>query len=66
MSTPIDSPCKGVCAVNPVAGQCIGCFRTVAEISAWVEFDDAERARVTAELEQREAAFWAQMDESDD
>jgi len=66
MTAPIESPCKGVCAVNPVAGHCIGCFRTVAEISAWVDMDETARGRIMAELEQRETAFWAQMDESDD
>lgn len=62
---PIESPCKGVCAVNSVAGQCIGCYRTTTEIANWINYTEEERDTITAELEAREEAFWAQMDDSD-
>lgn len=60
---PVVSPCKGVCAVNPIAGHCIGCFRSLTEISDWIDMSETERDRVLAELDDRETAFWAQMDD---
>ena len=31
----ISSPCISVCQLDPVSGQCLGCYRTSAEIAAW-------------------------------
>jgi hypothetical protein len=49
----IDSPCNRICAIDPVSGFCIGCGRTIAEISEWIGMRDGERARIMAELPQR-------------
>ncbi len=62
---PVESPCKGVCAVNSVAGQCIGCYRTTAEIANWINYTPEERDAITRELDAREKAFWDQMDDFD-
>lgn len=45
-----DSPCVKICVVHPEAKICIGCHRTIAEISAWGRMDAAERSAVRAEL----------------
>ena len=31
----LPSPCISVCQLDPVSGQCLGCYRTSAEIAAW-------------------------------
>ena len=33
--TAMPSPCISVCQLDPVSGQCLGCYRTSAEIAAW-------------------------------
>lgn len=50
-----DSPCIGVCRIDPRAGLCVGCARTTGEIAIWRDASEAERARIMAELPQRRA-----------
>jgi len=50
--TPL-SPCIKVCVVDPVSGLCIGCGRTVAEISLWSEMGPTQRRSIMAELPKR-------------
>jgi predicted Fe-S protein YdhL (DUF1289 family) len=47
------SPCTKICVVDPLAGLCIGCGRTIAEISMWPELAEAERLSIMAELPAR-------------
>jgi predicted Fe-S protein YdhL (DUF1289 family) len=49
----IQSPCIKVCVMDPAAGICSGCGRTLDEIARWGGMSDAERARVMGELPQR-------------
>jgi uncharacterized protein len=49
----IKSPCTKICVVDPVAGLCIGCGRSLAEIAGWIGFTDEERTRIMAALPQR-------------
>jgi len=45
LAPPPASPCVKICVVDPLAGLCIGCGRTIAEIAAWRELDgEAQRA----------------------
>jgi len=53
----IESPCRKSCAINAVAGLCLGCGRTLIEIESWIGLTDQERARVMAELPRRLAAL---------
>lgn len=46
----IDSPCVKLCVVHPEARICIGCHRTIDEISQWSKMTDEDRARVKDEL----------------
>ena len=55
----IESPCNKICAVDPACGLCIGCGRSLAEITHWIGYDAAERARIMAELPQRLASLRA-------
>jgi predicted Fe-S protein YdhL (DUF1289 family) len=47
------SPCVKICVVDPVGGLCIGCGRTVDEISLWREMPETERVQVMATLPAR-------------
>lgn len=43
---PIESPCNGVCEMNPSTGYCLGCFRTKEEIKGWDAASNAEREAI--------------------
>ncbi len=52
---PVATPCVKVCVVDGASGCCLGCWRTLQEIAAWSGLDDAERARIMADLPARQA-----------
>lgn len=54
---PIKSPCVKVCFVDPGAGICVGCFRTMEELGCWTRYSDAERAAIMDALPEREATY---------
>jgi predicted Fe-S protein YdhL (DUF1289 family) len=47
------SPCTAVCVLDSDTGYCRGCFRTVAEISAWGSLGRTEKLRILAALPAR-------------
>ena len=49
----IDSPCVKTCVIHPKARLCIGCLRTIDEISAWSRLEPAERQTIMAALPAR-------------
>jgi predicted Fe-S protein YdhL (DUF1289 family) len=49
----IASPCVKLCVVHPEARICVGCYRTIDEISGWSRLTHEERAAVMAELPAR-------------
>jgi uncharacterized protein len=50
----VPSPCIGVCVMDPVAGHCVGCFRTLYEIAEWSVLDaGAKRAVLAAAIARR-------------
>lgn len=51
----IESPCILVCTMDEQAGLCLGCGRTLDEISAWASISPAERNRIMAMLPARRA-----------
>jgi len=46
----IHSPCMNICTINSETGYCFGCYRTVKEISDWMQFTKEKRVEVMAEL----------------
>lgn len=58
MATPVPSPCRDVCTMDPASGYCLGCLRTIDEIAGWSAYDDAGKRRVWSTLPAR-AAFLA-------
>lgn len=55
----VESPCVGLCTMDAATGWCLGCGRTIAEITRWGETDRADRDAVTAALPARMAALEA-------
>jgi predicted Fe-S protein YdhL (DUF1289 family) len=41
--------------MDPQRGLCLGCRRTLDEIARWAKMNDAERARIMEQLEQRKS-----------
>ncbi len=52
----IESPCKRACTLDPATDHCLGCGRSLAEITAWTRMTDAERTQVMADCALRLAA----------
>ena len=50
MTKDIESPCIRVCQMDPLHGLCLGCARTLDEISRWARMTNVERARIMREL----------------
>lgn len=46
----VRSPCVKLCTVHPVERLCIGCLRTIDEITAWGRMAPEMREAVMAEL----------------
>ena len=53
MQTPVKSPCIGTCTLDAWDRYCIGCLRTVEEISDWRRLTEEQQARIVEDLEQR-------------
>ncbi|MDE2440886.1 MAG: DUF1289 domain-containing protein [Betaproteobacteria bacterium] len=49
----VSSPCINVCKMDARSGLCIGCFRTLDEITAWSRSDDITRNEILATVAQR-------------
>lgn len=49
----IQSPCVKLCVVHPEERLCVGCLRTIDEISVWSRLTHEQRAEIIAELPSR-------------
>jgi hypothetical protein len=49
----ISSPCIKVCVINPAAGICAGCGRTLDEIARWGGMSEAQRLDIMRGLSAR-------------
>jgi uncharacterized protein len=49
----IESPCVRICSLDPASDLCLGCGRTLAEITRWYGMSDDERRCIMAELPAR-------------
>jgi predicted Fe-S protein YdhL (DUF1289 family) len=49
----IESPCVKICTLDARSGLCLGCGRTIEEISRWGGMTATERATVMNELPAR-------------
>ena len=53
MRDEIDSPCVKLCVIHPEERLCVGCYRTIEEISQWSRLAPAARAVIMADLAER-------------
>lgn len=49
----VPSPCVKVCAMDPVAGWCRGCLRTLDEIARWGSMTAREKHETLARISTR-------------
>ncbi|MBU3725603.1 MAG: DUF1289 domain-containing protein [Burkholderiaceae bacterium] len=49
----IMSPCISVCKISQATGLCLGCYRSLDEIAAWSEMNDAQRKGIMDQLSAR-------------
>jgi predicted Fe-S protein YdhL (DUF1289 family) len=52
-----DSPCIHVCLMDYAQGLCIGCHRTLDEITHWINYSPVQKQTVLAQIETRRAAM---------
>jgi len=60
---PVNSPCINVCVINAETGYCLGCFRTIEEISNWTKLAAEDRARIIHQLERRRQSEFRRQSE---
>jgi predicted Fe-S protein YdhL (DUF1289 family) len=51
----VESPCVRICMIHPESRLCLGCGRSVDEISRWSRMSSEERREIMAELPSRSA-----------
>lgn len=56
LKDPFLSPCIDVCQLNPDKSLCLGCLRTIDEISHWQSLSPQNRIKVMSQLPQRRAS----------
>ncbi len=49
----VPSPCVDVCRMNEMTGYCVGCWRTIDEITGWPAMTPEEKRRVVGRLDNR-------------
>ena len=54
--SPDDSPCVHICLMDYAQGLCIGCHRTLDEITYWTTYTPARTREVLAAVAKRRAA----------
>lgn len=52
-----DSPCVQVCLMDYAQGLCIGCLRTLDEITYWVTYSPQQKQAVRAQIAARRDAL---------
>ena len=57
MTADKDSPCVHVCLMDYDQGLCLGCHRTLDEITHWINFSPEQKQTVLAQIEIRRAAM---------
>lgn len=53
MNSLIASPCIGLCKMDDFTGLCIGCLRTLDEITRWGGASDGAKIAILAAIEKR-------------
>lgn len=56
------SPCQNLCLVEKHGHYCLGCYRTLEEISLWTRYSDEERDAIITTLDARKRQMTAKKD----
>lgn len=51
----VPSPCINLCQMDPATGWCLGCHRTIDEITNWGRLDDSSKQHILLRLPLRRA-----------
>ena len=49
----IKSPCVNVCKIDYESGYCIGCNRTIEEITNWGSFNDSQKKKILTKVKSK-------------
>ncbi len=49
----VQSPCIKLCTIHPAERICVGCYRSIDEISAWSRLSPEARLTIMADLPSR-------------
>ena len=49
----IESPCVDVCKIDYESGYCIGCNRTIEEITNWSSFNDSHKKKILTKVKSK-------------
>jgi predicted Fe-S protein YdhL (DUF1289 family) len=52
----LKSPCINICQMDKQSGLCVGCLRTIEEITVWSRTDDSTRQKILTAIESRRQA----------
>jgi predicted Fe-S protein YdhL (DUF1289 family) len=53
----LETPCVNICLLDDALGLCVGCGRTIEEISRWATMSDQQRRAIMAVLPARIERF---------
>jgi len=53
----MNSPCKGICVLDTQHKYCVGCFRTIEEISIWYKLTLEQQNSIIEECKKREENY---------
>tara|TARA_X000000950_G_scaffold73686_1_gene91783 strand:+ start:446 stop:631 length:186 start_codon:yes stop_codon:yes gene_type:complete len=51
------SPCQAICVMSDCGAHCVGCYRTLDEISRWMTYTQEEKKNVVAKIKTRRKLF---------
>ena len=54
MDDSVASPCLSICKIDDVTNLCVGCSRSVGEITDWSLLTAEEKSKISAELPARD------------
>lgn len=49
----VESPCIAVCKIDYESGYCIGCNRTIEEITNWGSFNDSQKKKILTKVKSK-------------
>ena len=53
----VPSPCMSICQMKLSLGRCVGCYRTLDEISVWSEASDNDKRLILESVVKRREEF---------